>query len=973
MLRATLAVLALRPGRIVPADDLADRLWGEALPANPRTTLRNYVMRLRKILPGDRICTVSGGYQLRAESDETDLGLFRALLLRSRELAAGAPGAAAHDAAAARAETLVEAAALLDRAVELWRGNPLAGIGDCALHAAEQPRLEELRLAAVEERFDAYLALGRHATLIDELTAAATAHPLRERFTRQLMLALHRCGRTAEALGVYRTARGRLVDELGIEPGTELRELERAILRDDPDLAPPPGPPPAPRTPPPAPPPAESESEFESASASHTLVPGPRTAPPAETEEATVRPESTPPADTAALHVPTSRKNTSTFPPGIGTFVAREAERGRLSAWLTEALSAPTICLLDGPGGVGKSSLAVRAAREAADLFPDGLVYVDLHGADPRNAPLGPAEALQTLLPALGVERGLVPQQESAAVALYHEQLKDKRVLILLDNTVAPDQVAPLLPGRPGCAALVTSRTVLTGIDGAHHLHLDALGTEDAVALVRTVAGRSRARADDGRADLVDDGQWEELVALCGRLPLALRIIATRMASRPRWSLADWTATLRDERGRMDELSVADLDVRASLTVSIEQLALSRAPAARRAAQLFPLLGTSSVSSYCADSAAALAECTPGEAGLALDRLADAQIAASPRPRTYVLHDLVRATAAWQAARLPEERTYASLVGLARWYLGSLHRVNAPMRLVETFRVRCLRGAERFPEGLSFDSTESALAWADDALDDVVALAEQLARPEYDGRADLGGVGVAVAVGGAGLTRTPLSGAPLSAFALEVTRALESYFGIRLRWRAQRQLCELTMRVGERLRDEFAQAVALSQLGKCHGQQGEGRRGAELLERGAAKFQSLGLRTEMLVAQSNLVPCLASSGRLEEAMETGRRALAEAEEYGPSDVAHSLMNNLGQCHLHLGDHAEARRLLTRNYEVADVPHSLVATAGALAEHALVTGEFEEAARWADRGLGHAAEQPFDPYEVARQHAILAAA
>ncbi|WP_340555991.1 AfsR/SARP family transcriptional regulator [Streptomyces sp. GSL17-111] len=222
MLRALLAALALRAGRPVPAEELADQLWGEQLPADVRTTLRTYVMRLRKVLPGDPIGTVPGGYVLSAEPEDTDLGRFRSLVLRAREVAP-----AAH----------AEAAALLGESLSLWRGIPLADLPDVPLRTVQQPRLEELHLSAAEEFYELGLALGRHERLVDELSSVARRHRLRERLTRLLMLALHRCGRTAEALTVYQEARAELVAELAIEPGAETRALEQAILRDDPALA----------------------------------------------------------------------------------------------------------------------------------------------------------------------------------------------------------------------------------------------------------------------------------------------------------------------------------------------------------------------------------------------------------------------------------------------------------------------------------------------------------------------------------------------------------------------------------------------------------------------------------------------------------------------------------------------------------------------------------------------------------------
>ncbi|WP_340555992.1 NB-ARC domain-containing protein [Streptomyces sp. GSL17-111] len=342
-------------------------------------------------------------------------------------------------------------------------------------------------------------------------------------------------------------------------------------------------------------------------------------------------------------------------------------ELARLRELLTGTLSAPAVCLIDGPGGVGKSALAVRAAHDVEDHFPDGLFYVDLRGADPHRAPLTTEEATLVLLTALGTGTEQVPGEPGAALRHYHARLSGRRTLLVLDNAKDSAQVAPLLPTGPGSAAVVTSRTVLTGVAQARHFHLETLSTPDAVALIKAVSGRPAA-PDEQR-------DWEDLAGLCGRLPLALRMIATRLASRPRWSPADWSEVLRDERGRLEELVTSDLDARASLLLSIEQLAAGD-EADRRAARLFPLLGTTAITTYSVPATAALSSRTPAEVRDALERLTDAQIASSPRPGTYALHDLVRAAAVSEAASLSASHRREALQGVARWH-ATRHRCRA--------------------------------------------------------------------------------------------------------------------------------------------------------------------------------------------------------------------------------------------------------------------------------------------------------
>jgi DNA-binding SARP family transcriptional activator len=216
---ALLARLLLDAGRVVSVEALVDSLWGERAPPSAQKVLQVYVSQLRKVLGGAQIETVPPGYRMRVERDELDLGRFEALAEAARDTS-----------------NAVRRVQLLDEALSLWRGTPLAEFRDEPLAAVATRRLDELRLRAVEQRIEAQLELGRHALLLGELEALVEQEPLREWPRRQLMLALYRCGRQAEALARYREGRSLLVDELGIEPSPKLQELERAILRHDPGL-----------------------------------------------------------------------------------------------------------------------------------------------------------------------------------------------------------------------------------------------------------------------------------------------------------------------------------------------------------------------------------------------------------------------------------------------------------------------------------------------------------------------------------------------------------------------------------------------------------------------------------------------------------------------------------------------------------------------------------------------------------------
>lgn len=396
--QATLAALLLAGGQVVTVDRLVDLGWGDDPPASVRGQVAIAVSKLRKVLPG-AIETVGAGYRLRA--------------VRLDARAAEEQVAAARKVA--EEGLLAEASAGFRAALGMWRGPVLAGLGEVSAAAG---RWEQLRLAVHEEWAEVELALGRHGGLIGELTSFVGEHPLRERSRAQLMLALHRCGRRADALEVYREGRAILAAELGIDPGRELRRAQEAILRGD-----------------------------VAASPATTIVePPPPTAVPAE------------------------------LPPPTAGFSGRTAELASLRALLEHGHDGSMpIAAISGPGGMGKSALAARAAWEAAAAFPDGQLYADLRGSAPGVAPVRPLETLGRFLRSLGMNAADVPSEVEEAVNRYRSLTSGRRVLVVLDNAADAAQVRPLLPSGSGCAVIVTGRRVLATLDGAAHLYLPPL------------------------------------------------------------------------------------------------------------------------------------------------------------------------------------------------------------------------------------------------------------------------------------------------------------------------------------------------------------------------------------------------------------------------------------------------------------------------------------------------------------------
>jgi tetratricopeptide (TPR) repeat protein len=391
----------------------------------------------------------------------------------------------------------------------LWRGEAYEGLRGPREIGVEAFRLDELRLNIMERLFDTELALGHHAGIVTELSTAITQNPLREEFCAQLMLAYYRSGRQADAMMVYRDARRTLVEELGVEPGPELRKLERDILSQDPGL------------------------------------------------DAHV---------TASVSSRHSRRYTSMprpmeVPPDLTSFTGRIDETASLVALLTEPkLRSTTVVSVSGAGGVGKSALAGRVAHIAAGHFPGGLFYVNLRGATPGLEPLAPAEALARLLRSLGLGGDQIPSDTDEAAARFRSLTAHHRVLVVLDDATDPSQVRPLLPGGSGNAALVTSRRVLAALDGAHHVHLEPLSEADALELLGELVGQERVRRQPAAA--------HKIVRLCGRLPLAVRVAGARLAARPDWDLDLFAERLTDSRRRLDELRSADLEIRSSFSIS---------------------------------------------------------------------------------------------------------------------------------------------------------------------------------------------------------------------------------------------------------------------------------------------------------------------------------------------------------------------------------------------------------------------
>ncbi|GAA3081380.1 AfsR/SARP family transcriptional regulator [Streptosporangium carneum] len=663
--RSILTMLLLREGRAVTPAEMIDAVWGEDAPPRALGALRTYVSRLRAVLePGrsprtrpELLTSVGRGYALRLNDASFDLTLFEQGVQEAE--------------AARRTGDGHGAAESLRASLALWGGEPLAGaVGPYAEH--QRGRLVERRMSVLETLMDLDLELGRHADVVSELVALTADHPLRERLHAQLMLAYYRCGRQADALAVFAETRTALVDELGIEPGPGLTALHQRILNGDPGL-----------------------TAATAATASPPRVPA------AAQEQAGE-------AEAAEGEIP-ELPRPAQLPAAVNDFTGRRQIIARLRTLLSAhaGTDGVPVAAISGIGGVGKTALAVHLAHTMQDLFPDGQLYADLRGYG--DEPTAPESVLAAFLRGLGLPPDIIPDGLAERSALFRSLLADRRMLVLLDNARDAAQVGHLLPGSAGCAAIVTSRHKLADLASARLVDLDVMEPDEALSLFGTVAGAERVAAE--RAAAMD------VVAACGFLPLAVRIVAARLAARPSWTVASLVPRLADERRRLDEMRVGNLAVEATFALGYGQLA----PAQARAFRLLSLPDGPDIST---GAAAALLALNPMDTEDILESLVDASLLEAPAPGRYRFHDLLRLF-----ARRTAERGADSEAG-----------VPALRRLLD-FYLACARSAHRLAyegsmvadqlsvtgSGHTFASADEAVAWLSAEAESLFAAVAQTA------------------------------------------------------------------------------------------------------------------------------------------------------------------------------------------------------------------------------------------------------
>lgn len=571
-----LAGLLLASGEPVSYGRLTGIVWGDDLPLHPQAALQSLKSRLQRALGGRAIQTGAAGYRVAVSDDTLDLLRFERLM-RSAD-------------SAMRAGLADDAVRAMDEALARWNLPVLVNVHSDILLRDGVSSLTERYLSAQEKRAALQLELGRYPAVIAELGRLVPAHPFREDLIRLLMLAYYRSHRQADALAAYHRLQRELRDGLGVDPSESLQRLHLDMLRSDVR---------------------------------------------ADQPEGALRPKT--PLSLAGESRPPAEQVPHQLPPDADDFSGRGSELAAMLTALGATRGSSTV-VISGPGGIGKSALAVHAGHRLSETFPDGQVYLDAGAAGIQ--PGSPADLAADLLRAFGVTGPGLPATMAARVDQYRSLVASRRFLLILDNVASEAQVRDLLPSGPGCAAIICARRRLTGFPGALLVDLEVLSEQDAVGFLSQIVGPGRLSREPGPA--------AELIRLCGGMPLALRAAGARLAAKPHWDVADLVRRLADERCRLDELTYGDLNVRSTISSSY-------AGVSPDAQEMLGRLAALELPDIPLWAAAALAggRRTEEEGADLCEVLVDARLleaSDSPSGPQYRLHGLIRAYARQVAA-----------------------------------------------------------------------------------------------------------------------------------------------------------------------------------------------------------------------------------------------------------------------------------------------------------------------------------
>ncbi|MEU4569446.1 BTAD domain-containing putative transcriptional regulator [Micromonospora sp. NPDC023956] len=888
--RMLLGLLALHPEATVSREEIVDVLWGHDPPESCLNLVHTYVARLRRALAhpggggaagGTTVVHTGGGYQLRVGPGQLDLARFTALIGR-------AEGSVAGDLASL--DRLAEALAL-------WRGPALVDLGPGVAQHPTAVALNRRRIATAVTYATLAVDLGLPDRAVRELSAVAGHEPLHEQVHARLMLALAACGQQARALALHRKLRDRLADQLGVEPGPELREAQLRVLRQDLPVA------------------------------------GVRADTPLPSRPTTPAPPGLP------GHRPPAQ-----LPADVAHFTGRSSQMAALDALLAASTCGPVVvATITGMAGVGKTALAVHWAHRVRPHFPDGQLYVNLRGYATAS-PVRDGEALAGFLHALGVSAEQIPVDPGQAAALLRTLLAGRRMLLVLDNAASADQVRPLLPGTPGCMALVTSRDRLSGlvaVDGARRIPLDVLtGAEASALLSRIIPAEQVAAAPTEIAELAE---------VCARLPLALRIAAADLIDHPGRPISTHTARL-SAGNQLAGLRVEGDDqaaVRAAFDLSYAAL-----PASTR--RLFRLLGPAPGADVTVLAAAAIAALDQPTAARELDRLAAAHLVQQPRPGRYTFHDLLRIYAVERAVAEdpPPERAAAD----RRLYTWCRRRTEAAAAATYPQMVRlppedvATAGAVRdgpgpadgrpadagpttagehragsHPDGEGFASAEEAMAWLEAERTNLVRVVAHAAehgadpaawripdalRGYYQFRPHSDGFLAATHALRAAQVSGDAAGEAASRLGLASLHLRRSEYRVGLAHASA--MIDAATRAGwpEGL------AAAYGTCGLMHLRAGRLAQAAELTRRAVEIHEQLGGAERLSTSLGNLGVIYRDMGRLRDAEEVFRQGLTLNRLTGTRMNAGISLSNLGDVEHALGRHDEALAHLGEALEVS---------------------------------------------------------